>query len=222
MTAQEALKAALRERIQPLLRSHGYKGSLPTWTRKNQAGDVAVVNVQSSSFSSAEEVLCVVNLAVAPKPWLDWSEVRFGKPVKAVKESDGLWRDRLHATDRRVSRGGEPWWGVRDTLTAGLAADDMAEQLQTTALPLLEGLLDRDQFIKTVRGGDLGFAKSSSLPTYFDWALLVLLADKAGSDDFEGLLARVEADDTALASEHVQRLIAWVRSRRPGRRTDSG
>lgn len=217
MTAQEALKAVLRERVQPLLRSHAYKGSAPTWTLKTERGDVAVVNVQSSSFSSAEEVLCVVNLAVAPEPWLDWSAERFGKPVKAVKESNGLWRDRLHAQDTRVLRGGEPWWGVRDAATARLSADDMVEQLHTTGLPRLERLLQREQFVKTLREGDLGFAKSSSLPTFFDWALLVLLADEEPSEESAALLARVEADTTPLAAEQARRLAAWTRDRQKKR-----
>lgn len=213
MTAQESLKTSLRERLQPVLRDHGYKGSAPTWTLKNSRGDVAVVNVQSSSFSSAEEVLCVINVAVAPKPWLDWSEVRLGRPVKAVKESHGLWRNRVHARDSRVVRGGEPWWGVSDATTAQLAADDMVEQLQAGALPLLNRLLRRDEFLKTLRQGDLGFAKSSSLPVFFKWSLLVLLADEEPSAELETLLAEVEADSDALSREQGGRLAEWARER---------
>jgi hypothetical protein len=55
-----------------------------------------VVNVQSSSFSSSDEVLCVINLAVAPEPWLAWQSEQFGRPLpKAVKEFHGLWRGRV-------------------------------------------------------------------------------------------------------------------------------
>ena len=217
VTAQEALKAVLKEQVAPVLRSHGYKGSAPTWRRTSERGDVAVVNVQSSSFSSAAEVLCVINTAVAPRPWLDWSEVKFGRPVKSVKESDGLWRDRVHATDSRVTRGGEPWWGVTDTRSARMTADDMVEQLEATALPTLERLLRREEFVRTVREGDLGFAKSSSLPTFFDWALLTLLADEPPSEEFKALLAKVATSPEERTADAARRLTAWARDHQQAR-----
>jgi len=176
-----------------------------------------VVNVQSSSFSSAAEVLCIINLAVAPRPWLEWSEVKFGRPVKSVKASDGLWRDRVHATDRRVMRGGEPWWGVTDATSARLTADDMVEQLQTAGLPMLERLLHREEFVRTVREGDLGFAKSSSLPTFFDWALLALLADESPSEEFDALMAKVESPAEARHADQARRLTTWARDRQRAR-----
>lgn len=213
MTAQDALKAALKEHVAPVLRAHGYKGSAPTWRRASGVGDVAVVNVQSSSFSSAAELRCVINLAVAPQPWLDWSEVKFGRPIKSVKESDGLWRDRLHATDPRVMTGGEPWWGVSEAISARLSAEDMVEQLKTKGLPTLERLLDREAFVNTVRDGNLGFAKAQSLPTFFNWALLVLLADDRPSAEFTALLSKVETQDDVRHAEQARRLATWARDR---------
>ncbi|MBK9725395.1 MAG: DUF4304 domain-containing protein [Actinomycetales bacterium] len=62
MTAQDALKAALRDVLGPAARDRGYKGSAPTWRKSSAAGDWAVVNVQSSMFSSARELRCVVTL----------------------------------------------------------------------------------------------------------------------------------------------------------------
>jgi hypothetical protein len=71
MTAQAALKAALRDIVAPAARTHGFKGSAPNWRRASAAGDWAVVNVQSSQYSSSGAVRCVINLAVAPAPWLE-------------------------------------------------------------------------------------------------------------------------------------------------------
>jgi len=96
MTAQEALKVALRDVLGPCARSHGFKGTAPTWRKSTPAGDWAVVNVQSSSFSSAEHLKCVINLAIAPEPWLRWSRVKLGAAMpKSVTESLGLYRERL-------------------------------------------------------------------------------------------------------------------------------
>jgi hypothetical protein len=97
VTVQEALKVALREMLGPSARIHGFKGAAPTWRKSTVSDDWAVVNVQSSSFSSAEHLKCVLNLAVAPEPWLRWNRVKLGPGMpKAVTESLGLYRERLH------------------------------------------------------------------------------------------------------------------------------
>jgi hypothetical protein len=94
MTAQAALRAALRDIVGPAARAAGFKGSAPTWRSANSHGDWAVVNVQSSRGSTAESLRCVINLAVAPAPWLDWRRESLGSLPKSVTESLGLWRDR--------------------------------------------------------------------------------------------------------------------------------
>lgn len=96
MTAQAALRAALRDIVAPAARAAGSKGSGSTWRTANSQGDWAVVNVQSSSWNTAECARCVINLAVAPAPWLDWIRERRGSLPKSVSESLGLYRDRLH------------------------------------------------------------------------------------------------------------------------------
>ena len=204
-TAQDALKIAIREQLGPALRSEGYRGSGTTWTRQSPRGDFAVVNVQSSSFSSRSEVTCVINLAVAPQPWLAWHAVQLGKPVpKSPKEYDGLWRDRLHATDEVKSRGGEAWWSVRDDSSAQKAVENMVGGLTMTALPRLSELLDREGLIRSVRQGDLGHIKAASARGFFDRALGLLLADDGPSDELALLLDR-------FADEPDERLIAYDR-----------
>jgi hypothetical protein len=54
------------------------------------------VNVQSSPWNTAEHVSCVINLAVAPAPWLDWQRELLGGLPKSVSEPLGLYRDRLY------------------------------------------------------------------------------------------------------------------------------
>ena len=111
MTAQDALRTALRDHLGPAARRHGYKGSTPNWRKSSRAGDWAVVNVQPSSFSSAEDLRCVVNLAFAPEPWLRWQAESLGPGMpKSVSESLGLFRERLHP--ERTPAGSDGWWNV--------------------------------------------------------------------------------------------------------------
>lgn len=87
-TAQDQLRAAVREHVVPLLRAHGFKGTFPTWRRTGDRGDVAVVNIQFSSWNTRERAAFHVNLAVAADPWLDWEAVRFDRPrSKTVQET---------------------------------------------------------------------------------------------------------------------------------------
>jgi hypothetical protein len=96
MTAQAALRAALRDIVGPAARAAGFRGSGSTWRSANSQGDWAVVNVQSSPWNTAEHVSCVINLAVAPAPWLDWQRELLGGLPKSVSEPLGLYRDRLY------------------------------------------------------------------------------------------------------------------------------
>ncbi|MCY7289762.1 MAG: DUF4304 domain-containing protein [Cryobacterium sp.] len=120
MTAQEALRAALRD-LGPAARRQGYKGSALNWRKSSAAGDRAVVNVQSSSFSSADHLQCVVNLAFAPEPWRRWQAENLGadKP-KSMSESLGLYRERLHPEGTPEDTDG--WWDVADDESARLVA----------------------------------------------------------------------------------------------------
>ncbi|PVU82037.1 hypothetical protein DDP54_02320 [Cellulomonas sp. WB94] len=118
VTAQDDLKAALRDQLGPEARRHGYEGSPPSWRRASEAGDWAVVNVQSSSFSSAERLPCVVNLSFAPEPWLRWMAEWLGARMpKSVSESLGLYRERLHPEG--TPAGTDGWWEVSDAASAG-------------------------------------------------------------------------------------------------------
>ena len=88
MAAQDALKGALRDLLSSAARGHGDKGSAPTWRKSATSGDWAMVTVQSSSWSTAESLRCVVNLALAPEPWLRWEKENLGAGMpKSVSAS---------------------------------------------------------------------------------------------------------------------------------------
>ncbi|MCR6484277.1 DUF4304 domain-containing protein [Amycolatopsis sp. OK19-0408] len=156
-------RAMLRDRIGPALRAEGFTGTAPTWRLTAPTGDCAIVNVQSSSMTSATAVRFVVNMAVVPEPW--WN--RPGRPGSGVRpgEADGLWRDRLHPTPGVPQHGPEPWWLVRREADLEQCGDDVLRQLASRGVPRLRELLDRERLVATIRTGDFGFTKSPD-PAY--------------------------------------------------------
>jgi len=92
---------------------------------ESKPGGWAVVHVQSSRSSTAECVRCVINLAVAPAPWLGWKRESLGSLPKSVRESLGLYRDRLHPAG--TPAGVDKWWRISSDSNARLAAADMGQ-----------------------------------------------------------------------------------------------
>ena len=217
MKATDALRAALRDVVSPAARAAGFKGSGNTWRSTNSAGDVAVVNVQSSMYSSAASARCTINIAVAPAPWLDLATAHRGRPLKSVNQSDGLYRDRVHPTGTPPRT--DAWWVVTSAEDAHAVAHDMVDQLNTQAgFPRLRDLLRRDRLLECVRAGDLGFTKKADLdPAYGDWyfsrAEAVLLADEGPSARLHLLLD--VPDQLAAPSEQQSGFdfASWIRGR---------
>lgn len=210
MTAQEALKAALRDVLAPLMRNHGYKGSAPTWRKFSEKKDCAVVNVQSSSFSSSEHVQCVVNLSFAPEPWLRWMSEHLGAGMpKAVNESLGLYRERLHPDG--TAQGTDGWWGVSDDTSARSAVEDMTKQLDRAGWPVLEGLFSRETLMSRLDAGDLGMMRRSNSEVFFARAEALMLMAAGPSDALESRLAIALKNVTPAQREHAERFDTWVR-----------
>lgn len=210
MTAQEALKAAVRELLVPFLREHGFKGSSPTWRQSNTQGDWAVVNLQSSSYSTRDNPRCVLNIAVAPEPWLRWSAVRqdSGMP-KAVGESLGLYRDRLHPAG--TPAGADGWWEVSDASSARAAVEDMVVQLQSNGLPILQRLLDPGELLVQVRADNLGWMKREHQGVFFSRAEALLLMDAGPSAALEKHLNEALTNVTETQRANALHFDGWVR-----------
>ncbi|NYD58899.1 hypothetical protein BKA08_003137 [Nocardioides marinisabuli] len=211
MTAQDALKAALRDHLGPAARLYGYKGSQPNWRKSSTDGDWAVVNVQSSSFSSAEHLRCVVNLAFAPEPWLRWEAERLdaGLP-KSVNESLGLYRERLHPEG--TPEGTDGWWDVTDGHSARGAVADMIVQLDRSGWPVLERMFSREAMVARVRDGDLGMMKRSNYGVFFARAEALLLMDAGPSEELDSQLDFALRNVMPTQRDHAERFDAWVRA----------
>ena len=207
MTATEAYRACLRDRIGPALREEGFRGSGSTWSLRSAQGDLAIVNAQSSSFSSKAEVRFTVNLSIVCVPWSKYQ----GLPIpKAPKEYHGLWRDRLHPSSGAPAVGPDRWWSVTDEATAQHAADDVVAQVKSVGVPVLRRLLHREELIRTVRAGDLGFAKGPGWTTLFDSILVVLLTDEGRTNEAAEVLARLGMKEDEASQIAFQKLTHWL------------
>ena len=217
VAARDDLKSALRDVVGPALRAEGFKGSGAAWYLRTPGGDCALVNVQRSQFGSAADVRCVVNIAVAPEPWLAWNACWQGVELpKAPKDYDGLWRARCQPS-WSDSGGSETWWAIHDEATAQAAAHDIVFQVTAQAVPVLRRLLDRREMIATVRAGDLGFITAQSSPEYFARALAVLLADQGQSRDLDALLDHFGTTKDADIKKYNLRFIPWLNHRATSR-----
>ena len=215
MTAQAALRAALRDIVGPAARAAGFKGSGSGWRSANSQGDWAVVNVQSSRWSTAESVRCVINLAVAPAPWLDWLRESLGSLPKSVTVTLGLWRDRLHPAGTPAGTG--RWWQISSDSDARAAAD-MIAQLADHGWPALTRLLNRQTLLNSIRSGDLGFCKAEHFAVLFAQAEAALIAEDGPSARLDELLDRATTNANPAQQANTAKFAAWARARaaRPG------
>lgn len=210
MTAQLLLDEALSRLVVPVLRDAGFKGSGKTWRRRNELGDVAIVNVQSSMSSTHEQVRCIINLSIAPLPWLSWFAHSLQKEVpKNPSESWGLYRDRLHAASPKGSW--ETWWSIQTEAEAETAALDMVQKLRAEGLPTLTRLLDRDRLLQALRTTRKGLS-----PTTAGRGVALLLAESAASRELEAVLEGLRTDATKEQREYADKFDAWVRSQGGG------
>jgi hypothetical protein len=189
VTAQEHLKAAARELLVPAAREHGYVGAFPTWRKRSAEDDWAIVNLQSSPRSTAAELRCVLNVAVAPQIWIRWLEAIPGaRSQRQPSESSGLYRTRIHPRDADPGR--DAWWTVADANSARSAVTEMSEQMSEKGWALLETLLDREAMLSQIRvAGDLGDMKRVSQPIVFKRAEAALLLELGRRDELAGVLA---------------------------------
>lgn len=210
MTAQEALNVALRDVLGPRARGHCLKGTAPTWRKSTSSGDWAVVNVQSSSFSSAEHLKCVINLAVAPEPWLRWIRVKLGAAMpKSVTESLGLYRERLHPSGTKP--GLDAWWEISDAASARSAVEDMVVQLDAAGWPIVDRLLKRENMLDQIRTGVLGHLRKPNAGVLFARAEALLLMDGGSSPELNERLHFALENCTPQQRDNALEFDFWVR-----------
>lgn len=165
--------------------------------------------MQSSSFSSRDHLRCVINLSLAPRPWLDSYEHRLGRLPEAISENLGLYRGRLHPTGSPA--GVDTWWDVNGPQDAADAVADMAARLEVDGWPFLTKLLDRKEMLGQIRAGDLGDIRGAK--AYLARAEAAMLSDDGPSAELERLLAVSVSESMERQRENAREFADWVRAR---------
>ena len=209
MTAQIHLRTALRDQFGPAARAQGYRGSAPTWRKVSEADYVAVVNVQTSSSSTASRVMCVLNISVVPEPYLRWQAAR-GYPVDPRKVANGMgpYFDRYEPSSPGAIRA--DWWDVYDDASASTAVQDMLQQMADGGWCRLDSVITPEGMLASVRKGDLGFGSPRSPGGPLWKARSLLLMDAGPSDELDEALDGF-LHDAGPHREHRERFVSWVR-----------
>lgn len=161
------LRGALRDVLGPSVRAHGYRGTSPTWWKRNALGDFAVITVQASAFNSANDGRCIVNLGAAPRRWIEGAGTAprlVSAGQIAPKAHECLWNLRLHAQSSTAPES-EVWWSYRDEASALQVADSIVEALETTWYDVLDDLLTPDGIRRRAHDGDPGFIWFEDAPS---------------------------------------------------------
>ena len=152
MTAQTRLSALLRDHIAPTLRKQAFKGSGKAYHRWFDA-NIAVVDVQSSSWNSASEARFTINLGTAS------GLVRANQgflPSTIPKEYECHWRSRIGGL---IGDNRDLWWTIGARATdADLArlGGELSDLLTIYAIPELERRVSDPAIVASaLDGGDV-------------------------------------------------------------------
>jgi len=116
----------------------------------------------------------------------------FGSTPKAINESLGLYRDRLHPTG--TSAGIDGSWEISSEWTHWLQHRTWSNNLGRARARRLTRLLDRQALTDTIRAGDLGHMKAENFDVFFARADAVLIAENGLSLRLEELLAKASTE----------------------------
>jgi hypothetical protein len=205
--AQAAFTEMSARQVAPMLRSKGFRGSTGTWTRTSADGDCAIVNLQKSKWNTAYEVAFTVNLSLVPKPWFEWQQNEYGLGASAKpREEHGLWRERLKPS-AGLSEDGH-FWLIRDAASASACGADVTAQLESTGLPRLTRLLDRDTLLGAIRAEDFGYTKMSGL-----MPLALVLSDYGPGAELDATIKGLGSDPKWQHWKLKDDFVTWVHER---------
>lgn len=145
MTAQALLSVALSQIVAPALRRHGFKGSGKTWRRRNELGDLAIVNVQSATSSTPVQVRCAINLAMAPFHGLRGLGTCCTRKCPKTPARPGACTG--IGSMQPIPRGNGKCGGHPDTRRCGRCSFGMVQKLEVEGLPARLPLFERDKLL---------------------------------------------------------------------------
>lgn len=211
MTHRHHLRAALHETAAPILENAGFSGTRTTWSRLNDAGDTASVNVKIAATGVPGGLRCSVNLSVTPAPWVSWLTHFWDERTGNVSEAYALFSDRL--VPALPSQGGGAGWVIENPSDARAAVQDMARQLSSGPIQNLIRLLDRNHLLQAARTMSLGQVDGPSGVVYCKRSEAVLLAEEGHSVELERILGQLSQSAEGRARESHEKFANWARSR---------
>jgi len=139
-TAQDNYTSLVKNRITPLLRSEGFKGSSNNYmfTSTNCWG---LVGVQRYRWSNQEIVRFTINIAVVPRS--DWEAARRGKglPPREPRANAHSWPGQWWRIGSLLPEPKDTWWSVSGDEDWESVAHEVLSALTSWGLPAMWALL---------------------------------------------------------------------------------
>jgi len=134
------IRDRIREGLFPTLSTHGFKGRSSTFSR--EVGDVVhLLQLQASQDNSSESARFTLNVAV-------WVPALAAESKPSV--ADSHWNRRLGYLSPENS---DLWWQANDFEMADDAAKDIANRINSFAVPALDQLRSTDELLALWRSG---------------------------------------------------------------------
>jgi Domain of unknown function (DUF4304) len=171
--------------LHEFLSGHGFEYEGSRLFRKiSPAGDILIVELQTSSGSTKSEKAFYINVAFTLAPRWEMDRKRYGLDDTALPKSmHGMWRHRIGHT----GYSGTDRWLITDDASSTTWAD--AQRRLEESLPELLQLLDRQRLRE--------LAEREELVGYAAWQIRAwLLADEGPSAELDDLLFGQEPADT--------------------------
>jgi hypothetical protein len=192
-----ARDALFREYINPYFRGRGFTRQGRVYRRTNDGGDMAVVQFQASSGSTADSYRFYVNIAVIPKPWqdfLDFDAVQHSAQPRPPDGSRGMYWRRVQGSPERDI------WAI-DDLSSMPAVWRRLEGPLSADVSQAIALLDHEALLAYAEHGGRDVQVRPELLRAF------LLVDSANAATVERVIEDLE-QSPKRADE-----VAWLRSR---------
>ncbi|MFB7718171.1 DUF4304 domain-containing protein [Nocardia sp. NPDC056100] len=190
----KSYRELLRDRVGPVLRSAGWKGTAPTWTITNPAGNRAVVNFQGNKYSRREQARFFINLRIQPKVWVEYWKAIY--PDQQLTTKSGLWFERMDPP-------GANEWNFTTAAEAEECFDHIVARLNGEALPTMQELLDNERLIALLT------SRSATHP-----GVAVLLTENGPSKELTALCRALQqpAEDQ-LRRRYRDQALDWIETK---------
>jgi len=198
------LDSVIKESIQPLLKTHGFKKKGLQWNRCRDYF-IDVVTLQEAKHSSDDNIVFTLNLGIFVPSFFEavWNK----PPGGFVNEADCVVRVRLGdlIQDRPYGDALDKWWTVSGTVIEESTKDEIQEALKSKGVPFLDSF-DNIQAIAEHLGQVKGWQSKNPLMVIYH-----ALAEWKSGDRSSALQLLDHVKEKAWASK-VSAVAAMIRN----------